>query len=127
MAWRTAERLAGQGVAGSPPFAIQLTCSDSAIVGMTLDGAAGTPVVSAPNGVLGIINAGSPGVASGAGIQIVNASGTTPVPLQISNAMGAIAPNTPATYRFAARYFNLGGTPSPGTVRSAMIFTLDYQ
>jgi len=62
-------------------------------------------------------------LATGSGVP----GGTTPVPLQMSNAVGAIAPNTPATYRFAARYFNLGGTPSPGPVRSAMIFTLDYQ
>ncbi|MHA3013409.1 Fimbrial protein [Cupriavidus necator] len=119
--------LANQGVGGNTPFAIQLTCSGGAIVGMTLDAAAGTPVASAGAGILGITNAGTGGMASGAGVQIVNASGTEPVPLQVRNAMGNITANVPATYRFGARYIGLGGTPSPGTVSSAMIFTMDYQ
>ena len=123
----SAKTLANQGAGGNTPFAIQLTCSGAAIVGMTLDGAIGTPVASAANGILGIVNAGTGGMASGAGVQIVNASGTAPVPLQVRNAMGNITANVPATYRFGARYIGLGGTPSPGTVSSAMIFTMDYQ
>ncbi|WP_240804974.1 fimbrial protein [Cupriavidus oxalaticus] len=123
----SAATLATQGAAGNTPFSIQVTCSGSAVVGMTLDGAGGTPVQSAPNGILGIANAGSGGRASGAGVQIVNASGSAPVPLQVRNAMGNIAPNVAAIYRFGARYVALGGTPSPGTVSSAMVFTLDYQ
>ncbi|WP_439684715.1 fimbrial protein [Cupriavidus oxalaticus] len=123
----SASTLANQGAAGNTPFSIQLTCSGNAIVGLTLDGTGGTPVQSAPNGILGIANAGTSGRASGAGVQIVNASGSAPVPLQVRNAMGNIAANVPSTYRFGARYVALGGTPSPGTVSSAMIFTLDYQ
>lgn len=123
----SASTLASQGAAGNTPFAIQLTCSGAALVGITLDGAGGTPVTSAPNGILGIINAGSAGIASGAGVQILNANGTAPVPLQLRNGVGSIAANVPATYRFGARYVSLGGTVSPGTVSSAMVFTLDYQ
>ncbi|WP_271815506.1 fimbrial protein [Cupriavidus sp. P-10] len=123
----SASTLANQGAAGNTPFTIQLTCSGAAIVGLTLDGAGGTPVQSAPNGILGIANAGMSGMASGAGVQIVNATGSEPVPLQVRNAMGNIAANVPSTYRFGARYVSLGGAPSPGSVSSAMIFTLDYQ
>lgn len=123
----TANTLARQGVSGSTPFAIQLTCGGDAIVGMTLDGAAGTPVISAPAGILGLSNAGAAGTAGGAGVQIVNAGGTAPVPLQVRNAMGNIMARVPATYRFGARYAALGGTPSPGNVSSAMVFTMDYQ
>ncbi|WP_236901229.1 fimbrial protein [Cupriavidus necator] len=123
----SASTLAGRAVSGSTPFAIQLTCNDNAIVGMTLDGAAGTPVISAATGILGIANAGTAGIASGAGVQIVDASGTRPVPLQTRNAMGNILGQLPATYRFGARYAGLGGIPSPGQVTSAMIFTMDYQ
>jgi len=60
-------------------------------------------------------------------VQIVDAAGTAPVPLQVRNEMGNIAANVPATYRFAARYVALGGMPTPGTVSSSMVFTLDYQ
>jgi type 1 fimbria pilin len=123
----SASTLASQGVAGNTPFAIQLTCSGAAVVGMTLDGAPGTPVASPATGILGISNAGSAGMASGAGIQIVNASGTAPVSLQVRIAMGNIGANVPATYRFGARYASLGGAPSPGNVTSAMVFTMDYQ
>ncbi|SCU75597.1 Fimbrial protein [Cupriavidus necator] len=123
----SASTLASQGVGGNTPFTIQLTCSGGAVVGMTLDGAPGTPVASPATGILGISNAGSAGMASGAGVQIVNASGTAPVPLQVRNAMGNITASVPATYRFGARYIGLGGTPSPGTVSSAMVFTMDYQ
>ncbi len=123
----SASTLASGRAGGNTPFAIQLTCSGAAIVGMTLDGAAGTPVASAATGILGISGGGTGGTASGAGVQIVNASGTAPVPLQVRNAMGSIAPNVPATYRFGARYVGLGGTPSPGMVSSAMVFTMDYQ
>lgn len=123
----SARTLATQGSGGNTPFAIQLNCNSAAIVGITLDGAAGTPVMSAPAGILGLSNAGTAGAASGAGVQIMNASGTAPVPLQVRNAMGSIQANVPATYRFGARYASLGGTPSPGTVTSSMVFTLDYQ
>ncbi|MFJ4288633.1 fimbrial protein [Cupriavidus sp. NPDC089707] len=123
----SASTLATQGAAGNTPFSVQLTCNGAAIVGMTLDGATGTPVQSAPDGILGIMNAGTTGNASGAGVQIVDASSSTPVPLQVRNALGDIAANVPSTYRFFARYVALGGTPSPGMVSSAMIFTLDYQ
>lgn len=123
----SASTLASGRAGGITPFAIQLTCSGAAIVGMTLDGAAGTSVASAATGILGISGAGTGGMASGAGVQIVNASGTAPVPLQVRNAMGNLTASVPATYRFGARYIGLGGTPSPGTVSSAMVFTMDYQ
>ena len=70
----------------------------------------------------GAVNAGGDVV-----VTIVDASGSAPVPLQVRNAMGNITANVPSTYRFGARYVALGGKPSPGTVSSAMIFTLDYQ
>ncbi|SPA29263.1 putative Fimbrial protein [Cupriavidus taiwanensis] len=123
----SARTLATQGSGGNTPFAIQLSCNSAAIVGMTLDAAAGTPVLSTASGILGLSNAGTPGAAGGAGVQIMNASGTAPVPLQVRNAMGSIQANVPATYRFGARYASLGGTPSPGNVSSSMVFTLDYQ
>ncbi|MBF6988870.1 fimbrial protein [Cupriavidus sp. IK-TO18] len=123
----SARTLATQGAAGNTPFSIQLTCSGAAIVGLTLDGGGSTPVQSAPNGILGIAGAGTGGVASNVGVQIVDAIGSAPVPLQVRNAMGNVAANVPSTYRFGARYVSLGGAPSPGSVSSAMIFTLDYQ
>ncbi|WP_455279946.1 fimbrial protein [Cupriavidus necator] len=123
----SASALAVQGTANSTPFTIQLTCNGTALVGMTLDAGGSTPVRSASNGIFGIDNAGSAGMAGGAGVQIVNAAGTAPVPLQVRNEMGNIAANVPATYRFAARYVALGGMPTPGTVSSSMVFTLDYR
>lgn len=123
----SASALAAQGMSNSTPFAIQLSCNGATRVGMTLDAAVGTPVQSAPSGVLGIANAGTGGNASGAGVQIVNSSGTVPVPLQVRNDMGNIAASVPATYGFGARYVRLAATPTPGAVSSAMVFTLDYQ
>ncbi|WP_354682918.1 fimbrial protein [Cupriavidus necator] len=123
----SASVLAVQGSANNTPFAIQLTCNGAALVGMTLDAGGGTPVMSAPNGIFGIDNAGAAGMASRAGVQIVNESGTAPVPLQVRTAMGNIAANVPATYRFGARYVALGGMPTPGLISSSMVFTLDYQ
>ncbi|WP_265919160.1 fimbrial protein [Cupriavidus nantongensis] len=123
----SAKTLATQGSGGNTPFAIQLSCNSAAIVGITLDAASGTPVMSAASGILGLSNAGASDAAGNTGVQIMNASGTAPVPLQVRNAMGSIQANVPATYRFGARYARFGGTPAPGNVSSSMVFTLDYQ
>ncbi len=63
---------------GTKAFSIGLTCDSVAQVGITFDGAAGTPIQSVSTGVLGASNAGQAGAAMGVGFQLVNAGPTRP-------------------------------------------------
>ncbi|WMD18509.1 fimbrial protein [Achromobacter seleniivolatilans] len=123
-----AKSISGVGSTALPtPFSIGLTCDGAAVVGITFDGAVGTPINAAAAGVFGILNEGAPGVASGVGVQLVNAVTHAPVPLQTRTALGSIAANLQSTYQYAIRYYGLTATPSPGVVNGAMVFTFDYQ
>ena len=115
--------------AGTTPFMIGVTCDTAANVGVTFDGAPGTPVAAATAGVLGTSNAGTQGAATGVGFQLVSGSGYQPVPLQTRNALGSIQANLPASFSYAVRYIGLNnGLPvTAGTVTSAATFTFDYQ
>ncbi len=124
----TASSLSGNGsTTGFAPFSIGLTCDGAAVVGISFDGAGGTPVRSASTGVLGIQNEGAAGVASGVGVQLIDGGTYSPVPLQTRNHLGNISANGMASYRYAFRYHSLSARPSPGAVRGAMVFTFDYQ
>ncbi len=115
--------------AGTTPFTIGVACDTPANVGVTFDGAPGTPVLATTSGVLGPSNAGAPGAATGAGFQIVSGGSYQPVPLQASNPLGSIQANVPASYNYAVRYIGLNnGLPvTAGTVTGAATFTFDYQ
>ncbi|WER47480.1 fimbrial protein [Cupriavidus sp. WKF15] len=115
--------------AGATPFTIGVTCDTPANVGVTFDGAPGTPVLAASSGVLGPSNAGAPGAATGVGFQVVTGGSYQPVPLQTRNDLGSIQANVPASYSYAVRYIGLNnGLPvTAGKVVSAATFTFDYQ
>jgi len=124
----TASSLSGNGsTTGFAPFSIGLTCDGAAVVGISFDGAGGTPVRSASMGVLGIQNEGAADMASGVGVQLIDGSTYSPVPLQARNPLGNIPANGMSSYRYAFRYHSLSARPSPGTVRGTMVFTFDYQ
>ncbi len=124
----TVSSLSGNGsTTGFAPFSIGLICDGAAVVGISFDGAGGTPVRSASTGVLGIQNEGAAGMASGVGVQLINDGTYSPVPLQTRNHLGNISANGMASYRYAFRYHSLSARPSPGTVRGTMVFTFDYQ
>lgn len=110
--------------AGTSQFAVGLKCSDNAVVGLTMDAAPGYSVVDAPNGVLS--TATGSGQAQGFGIQILNQT-LQPMPMQTRVSEGTISANQQYSYTFSAQYKRLTGTASPGAVRSALIYTFDYQ
>ncbi|MEK7320951.1 MAG: fimbrial protein, partial [Pseudomonadota bacterium] len=124
----TASSLTGYGsTAGFAPFSIGLTCDGEAVVGISFDGASGTPVRSASTGVLGIQTENSFHMARGVGMQLIDGNTYTPVPLQTRNHLGRISANRMASYRYAFRYYSLSNRPSWGPVRGTMVFTFDYQ
>lgn len=117
--------LAVTGARAQPtPFTISVTCDTVAAVGLTMDGAPGTPVISGTLGVLGITSDAS--AARGIGIQLVSAATSNPVPLRVRNAMGNVAASTGSSYDFLARYYSTGNSAA-GNVVSQMIFTFDYR
>lgn len=126
---RAADLRPAGATAGTVPFAISVTCDTAANVGITFDGAPGTPVQAAASGVLGPSNAGAPGAATGAGFQIVSSGNNQPVPLQTRNPLGSIQANIQASYNYAVRYIGLNnGLPiTAGALTSAATFTFDYQ
>ncbi|CAG9184545.1 hypothetical protein LMG23992_05263 [Cupriavidus laharis] len=126
---RAADLRPAGATASTTPFTIGVSCDTAANVGVTFDGAPGTPVQAATAGVLGPSNAGTPGAATGVGFQIVSGGSYQPVPLQTRNALGSIQASIPAAYNYAVRYIGLNnGLPvTAGTVTSAATFTFDYE
>ena len=115
------------GTSSLTGFSISLRCDDSLKVGITFDGAAGTPVISSGDGIFGSLNEGSPGFASGVGVQLLDATRSSPVPLQQRVELGSLAANERRSYSYALQYRRLGGPVLPGLVSGAAIFTFDYQ
>ena len=104
---------------GTTPFQIGLTCSSGAVVRITLDTASpvnGKPGVIAPSG----------GSTSGVGVQVLNASGTTPVTFGTPATIGA-TPNGALAVNYYARYYQTGSTVGAGTLSATATFTLSYQ
>lgn len=118
---------AGTGTSSVTRFSISLRCDDSLRVGITFDGAPGTPVKSSSDGIFGSLNEGSPGFATGVGVQLLDASSSSPVPLQQRLDLGSLATNERRSYPYALQYRRLGGPVMPGLVSGAAIFTFDYQ
>ncbi|MGN5477252.1 fimbrial protein [Cupriavidus basilensis] len=115
---------------GTKAFSIGLTCDSVAQVGITFDGAAGTPIQSASTGVLGASNArAGRRRRRELGFRLVNAGTYSPVPLQVRNDLGSIVANTLTNYNYAVRYISLNnGQPvTAGGVSGSAIFTFDYQ
>lgn len=106
-------------VAGTKPFQIGLTCSSGAIVRITLD--TGTPVAGIP----GVI-APSSGGASGVGVQVLDASGTTPVQFGVPKTIGA-TPSGTLSVNYYARYYQTGSAVNAGLLGATATFTLSYQ
>jgi type 1 fimbria pilin len=109
---------------GTVPFNISLNCNNNAIVGITMDAGGGQGVQSASNGILNI-QSGS-GMASGVGIQILNAN-MSPMPLQTRVDEGSIAANITQNYAFYARYIRIASSTGAGSVLSTLVFTFDYE
>ncbi len=126
---RAADLRPAGATASTTRFAISIACDTSANVGITFDGASGTPVQGAAAGVLGPSNAGAAGAASGVGFQLVSGTSYQPVPLQTRSPLGSLQANVLTTYPYAVRYIGLdNGLPvTAGTVTSAATFTFDYQ
>lgn len=104
---------------GTTPFQIGLTCSSGAVVRITLDTASpvnGKPGVIAPSG----------GSTSDVGVQVLNASGTTPVTFGMPTTIGA-TPNGALAVNYYARYYQTGSTVGAGTLSATATFTLSYQ
>lgn len=116
----TDQAFSGVGsVAGTTMFQIGLTCSSGAIVRITLDTA--TPVAGKP----GVI-APSSGGASGLGVQLLDASGTTPVQFGVPATIGA-TPNGALSVNYYARYYQTGSAVTAGLLGATATFTLSYQ
>ncbi|HET6431364.1 fimbrial protein [Dyella sp.] len=106
-------------VSGSTPFQIGLTCSSGATVRITLDTASPVP------GKTGVI-APSAGGASGIGVQLVNATDSTPVTFGAPRVLGA-TPNGNLSVGYVARYLQTGSNVGAGNVSATATFTLSYQ
>lgn len=105
--------------AGTTPFQIGLTCSSGAVVRITLDTA--TPVAGKP----GVIAASSGG-SSGLGVQLLDASGTTPVQFGVAKTIGA-TPDGALSISYFARYYQTGSAVGVGLLGATATFTLSYQ
>jgi type 1 fimbria pilin len=116
-------QLSGQGTtAGSTPFSLQLTdCPTNLGVFITLSSANAQP------GATGVIapTTGS-GYATGVGVQILGADGTTPVTFDSAIHTGTTSSSSYAINLYA-RYYQTGATVSAGTVKGVATYTLNYQ
>jgi type 1 fimbria pilin len=117
------QQLTGQGTTtGKTPFSLQLTqCPTGLHVYVTLD------TTNPQIGDTGVIapTTGA-GYASGVGVQILHADGTTPIAFGSAINTGTTAASNYNIDLFA-RYYQTGTTVSPGTVKGVATYTINYQ
>lgn len=107
---------------GQTPFAVQLTCSASTNVRITLNTGAPAPGL----GGAGVIapTAGA-GFAKNVGVQLLDRNGN---PVAFGTAINAgTATVGPFTIPFQARYYQTGAAVSVGNVQATATYTLTYQ
>ena len=111
----------GQGATtGQTPFSLQLTnCSNNLSVNITLNS------TNAQTGATGVIAPSGAGYATGIGVQILAANGTTPVAFGSMINTGVTSGSNYAINLFA-RYYQTGTTVTTGPVQGIATFTLSY-
>lgn len=106
---------------GSTPFNLHLiNCPSNRGVFITLDSSSAQP------GVSGVIAPSGAGYASGVGVQILQANGTTPVTFGSTFSTGTISGST-YDINLNARYYQTSTPISGGTVKAVATYTLNYQ
>lgn len=118
----TTAQFTGQGsTTGNTPFNLHLVnCPSNRGVFITLDSSNAQPDVS------GVIAPSGTGYASGVGVQILQANGTTPVTFGKIFQAGTISGST-YDINLNARYYQTGTSISGGTVKGIATYTLNYQ
>ena len=117
------QQLTGQGsTAASTPFSLQLTqCPSNLGVFITLNAA------NAQTGATGVIAPTSgAGYASGVGIQLLRADGSTPVAFGTAIHTGTTTASN-YTINLYARYFQTGASVAGGNVKGVATYTINYQ
>ncbi|HKT41218.1 MAG TPA: fimbrial protein [Rhodanobacteraceae bacterium] len=111
----------GQGAStGQTPFSLQLTnCSNNLSVNITLNS------TNAQAGATGVIAPSGAGYATGIGVQVLAADGTTPVTFGSTINTGVTSGSNYAINLFA-RYYQTGTTVTTGPVQGIATFTLSY-
>ena len=111
----------GQGAStGQTPFSLQLTnCSNNLSVNITLNS------INAQAGATGVIAPSGAGYATGIGVQVLAADGTTPVTFGSTINTGFTSGSNYAINLFA-RYYQTGTTVTTGPVQGIATFTLSY-
>lgn len=102
---------------------ITLTCTASPGITMTMSG---TQNANTPNtSVLALTGAGTPGIATGAGVQLLYSTATTGTPTALLTRGTAVAIPTgnTVTVRVGARYYATSATPTAGTANSSATLT----
>lgn len=114
-----ATQFSGSGsTAAQKAFSVELTgCSGGLDVSITLD-------TASPGGPTGVIN--SSGSASGVGVQLLKANGTTPVSFGTAILVGTTTAGANGIPLYA-RYYETGASVTGGTVNVTATYTLTYQ
>lgn len=113
--------------AGETRFAIGLVCDQRTRVGITMDAAPGVIMRNPATGTVGLLNEGANGVAAGFGLQLLQGSPPSAMPLQVRNEFAELAANMRASREYVVRYVRSSAVTQPGIVESAVVFTFDYQ
>lgn len=104
------------------PFNVGLTCTEGTKINAQLIGEQNTD--SSAVGVLKLTNAGSAGVATGVGIQIL--ADSTPMPLN-ENIVLKTSPGGLETLPFTARYYQTKATVTSGSANATATLEITYQ
>jgi type 1 fimbria pilin len=117
----TAQFTGPSSTAGNTPFNLHLiNCPSNRAVFITLDSSNAQPDAT------GVIAPSGSGYASGVGVQILQANGTTPVTFGTTFQTGTISGST-YDINLNARYYQTGTPLSGGTVKAVATYTLNYQ
>jgi major type 1 subunit fimbrin (pilin) len=123
--YQSAKTFTGIGATSpSKPVSVLLHNCNGAQISINLQPTSN--VVSATNGTFALTSGGATGVA----IQMLNAAGTAPFPLNQAVAMGAAGPPTAVadfTVGMMARYVQTAVAVTPGAANGALQFVMSYQ
>ncbi|CAI1072265.1 fimbrial protein [Serratia quinivorans] len=108
--------------AAETAYNITLNCSTGTPVKLTLEGTADS---SKATGVLALTSAGTSGVASGLGVQLLR--NNTPVTLGSLISIGTTTSAGAYSIPLTARYYQTGSTVTAGSANSTATFTLTYK
>ncbi|MBP0591988.1 fimbrial protein [Paraburkholderia sp. LEh10] len=108
---------------GTTRFDIGVICDSNAVASISMGPAAGISAINPGAGIVGLQN--NAGSASGVGIQILDQN-RNPFSMVSFNSLGSVSANLRSAFPFFARY-NRVSSLSPGSVTSAVVFTMSYQ